>query len=64
MELYINKTRNELIVICNAKKIKNYSNKIREDIQKNLNLVKNIKLFNVLHYFFVFSFYGIDHIYI
>lgn len=34
MELYINKTRNELIVICKAKKIKNYSNKIREDIQK------------------------------
>ena len=58
MELYINKTRNELIVICKAKKIKNYSNK-----KKNLNLVKNLKLFNVLHYFFVFSFYGIDHIY-
>ena len=27
MELYINKTRNELIVICKAKRIKNYSNK-------------------------------------
>ena len=32
MESYINKTRNELIVICKDKKIKNYSNKKKNEI--------------------------------